>query len=212
MPTPDNPKIYHIVHVNKLASIATDGFLFSDAEMLQRSANGTVIGMNSIKERRLQIPLPGYPDLNVGQCVPFYFCPRSVMLYMMHKRNQELSYTGGQEPIIHLVADLRATAAWAQANNQRWAITLSNAGSFYFEDRIDLTGINDLNWDGINAKYWSDNREAKQSEFLIEQSFPWSLVEHIAVHNKQIFQLATQAISGVSHRPSIQIERTWYYD
>jgi hypothetical protein len=33
MPVPDNPKIYHIVHVDKLASIAADGFLWSDAEL-----------------------------------------------------------------------------------------------------------------------------------------------------------------------------------
>lgn len=36
MPVPANPKIYHIVHVDKLASITADGFLYSDALMLQR--------------------------------------------------------------------------------------------------------------------------------------------------------------------------------
>ncbi len=53
MPAPAQPKIYHIVHVDKLASIATDGCLFSDVVMAQRPANGTVIGMNNIKARRM---------------------------------------------------------------------------------------------------------------------------------------------------------------
>ena len=46
-----------------------------------------------------------------------------------------LAYTGGQEPIVHLEADLHQTVAWAEQNRLRWAFTLSNAGSYYFEDR-----------------------------------------------------------------------------
>lgn len=49
MPPPTNPKIYHIVHVDKLASVVADGYLWSDAELAQRPVVGTVIGMNTIK-------------------------------------------------------------------------------------------------------------------------------------------------------------------
>jgi CxxC-x17-CxxC domain-containing protein len=38
--------------------------------------------MNKIKERRLKLPLSSHFNLFVGDCVPFYFCPRSVMLYV----------------------------------------------------------------------------------------------------------------------------------
>lgn len=58
--------------------------------------------MSSIKQRRLTLSLNSDPDLHVGDCVPFYFCPRSVMLFLIHRRNQELAYQGGQEPIVHL--------------------------------------------------------------------------------------------------------------
>ena len=86
---PAAPKIYHIVHVDRLPSIIADGFLWCDAEVAQRAVTnpgmGTTIGMNSIKERRLtELNLGRHPDLHVGQCVPFYFCPRSVMLYLIH--------------------------------------------------------------------------------------------------------------------------------
>ena len=54
------------------------------------------------------------PGLNVGDCVPFYFCPRSVMLYLIHRANHpELDYRGGQGPIVHLEADLHEAANWA---------------------------------------------------------------------------------------------------
>ncbi len=211
MPPPPNPKIYHIVHVDKLASIAADGFLWSDVELDSKTVAGTVIGMNHIKEARRLRTLPSFPDLHVGECVPFYFGPRSVMLFMMHAKNAELQYNGGQEPIVHLVADLAATVAWANANNQRWAFTLSNAASKYFEDRIDMAQIGDINWEAVNAKYWSSFREAKQAEFLIEQQFPWHLVEEIAVINQLTGQLASQAIAGAVHRPAVQIRPAWYY-
>lgn len=214
MPPPPNPKIYHIVHVDKLASIAADGFLFSDAELAQRPANGTVIGMNNIKARRMnELTLTSHPGLFVGQCVPFYFCPRSVMLYLIYRRNAELAYQGGQTLIVHLVADLNAVVAWAQANDQRWAFTLTNAGSYYFEDRCDLTRLHEINWTAVQTTQWSGSptKEQKQAEFLIEQQFPWHLIEEIAVYNQPIGQQAGQAIANAQHRPTVQIRSGWYY-
>src|SRR6266404_6636268 len=121
MPVPAQPKIYHIVHVDRLASIIVDGSLWSDAVMVLRQGVGTTIGMSNIKARRLnELSLSCYPDLRVGHCTPFYFCPRSVMLYLIYRRNEELAYKGGQEPIVHLEADLHATIAWSQQNDQRW--------------------------------------------------------------------------------------------
>ena len=86
-----------------------------------------------------------------GKRLPFYFCPRSVMLYMMSVRSEQLTYKGGQGPIVHLVADLQATVAWAAANAKRWVFTLSNAGSYYFEDRADLAHLGDINWDAVRC-------------------------------------------------------------
>ncbi len=72
----------------------------------------------------------------VGACVPFYFCPRSVMLYVIWRRNHpQLTYLGGQEPIVHLEANLLEVVDWADRERHRWAFTLSNASSLYAEDR-----------------------------------------------------------------------------
>ena len=54
MAIPANPKIYHIVHVDRLVSIIADGHLWCDAQLLARNATGTTIGMQGIKERRLR--------------------------------------------------------------------------------------------------------------------------------------------------------------
>ena len=126
--------------------------------MAQRAGVGTTIGMSKIKARRLnELNLSCHPGLRIGHCVPFYFCSRSVMLFLIHRRNEEIAYKGGQEPIVHLEADLHAAVAWAQASNRRWAFTLSNAGAHYFEDRSDIAQLSDINWDAVQARQWSGN-------------------------------------------------------
>ncbi len=212
MAVPAQPKIFHICHVDRLASIVAAGGLLSDAAVVQAAAPGTVIGMNHIKERRLQeLRLNSHPGLYVGQCVPFYFCPRSVMLFLIHRQNADLAYKGGQGPIIHLEADLHATVAWANAQPRRWAFTLSNAGSRYFEDRADLARLGDVDWDAVAARNWRGCREAKQAEFLLENSFPWHLVERIGVLSQPIATQVAQTLPVGGHRPPVQILPAWYY-
>lgn len=48
-----NPKIYHIVHVDRLPHIVTAEYLYADASMQMQQGMGTTIGMSSIKTRRL---------------------------------------------------------------------------------------------------------------------------------------------------------------
>lgn len=212
MAVPAQPKIFHICHVDRLASIVAAGGLLSDAAVVQAAVPGTVIGMNHIKQRRLQeLRLNSHPGLYVGQCVPFYFCPRSVMLFLIHRQNADLAYKGGQGPIIHLEADLQATVAWANAQPRRWAFTLSNAGSRYFEDRADLARLGDVDWDAVAARNWSACREAKQAEFLLEHSFPWHLVERIGVLSQPIATQVAQTLPVGGHRPPVQILPAWYY-
>lgn len=139
MLVPQEPKIYHIVHVDRLPSIIADGYLWSDAESQRRGLDGTTIGMGEVKRLRLDMTLDSHQDLRVGDCVPFYFCPRSVMLYVIYRANHsKLAYRGGQGPIIHLEADLHQVVELAETHERRWAITTSNAASSYFDDFKDL--------------------------------------------------------------------------
>ena len=207
-----NLKIYHIVHIDKLQSIINSGGLLSDSEVIRQGLNGTNIGMNSIKQRRLnELTLSTYPDLFVGQCVPFYFCPRSVMLYMMSVNSCNMEYQGGQDNIIHLEADLTSSIAWANANSKRWVFTSSNAGSRYFQDTNNISNLSRLNWNAINARYWNDVVEEKQAEFLCEHSFEWSLIHRIGVSNQTVYQQVLNIINSSYHKPYVEVKNDWYY-
>ena len=210
---PARPKIYHIVHVDRLASIIADGWLWSDAEAQRRDVGGTTIGIAEIKRRRLTNELSSHKGLYVGACVPFYFCPRSIMLYVLFRGSHpELQYEGGQGPIIHLEADLRHTVDWAEASGERWAFTTSNAGSYYIEDYSDLSQLKILDWEAIQARDWAGERKGpKQAEFLLEHSFPWNLVSRIGVRSSWIRDRVWRTLQASCHRPSVEIKPCWYY-
>ena len=218
MPMPAQPKIYHIVHVDRLSSIIKDGHLWCDKKMVERNDSGTIIGMDSIKQRRLTNMLDSHPGLYVGECVPFYFYPRSIMLYVIHRANNpELAYRGGQDPILHLEADLRQAVAWADKNKRRWAFTSSNAGSSYFVDYSDLRQLAKIDWDAVQARWWSGPgieatvQEGKQAEFLIEYSFPWALVERIGTQSDHIYARVRNALHASQHQPVMEVKPDWYY-
>lgn len=211
---PAHPKIYHIVHVDRLPSILADGCLWSDAVMVGRQGTGTTIGMGSIKERRLRLPVPCHPKTHVGDFVPFYFCPRSVMLYVIHCANHpELAYRGGQGPIVHLEADLRRVVTWAEETGRRWAFSLSNAGAVYTQFRSDLGQLDQVNWPAVhNTDFRSaDVKEGKQAEFLVHESFPWPLVERVGVLSQGVAQQVANVMRGKDHNPRVEIRREWYY-
>ena len=212
MPVPEELNIYHIVHLGRLPSIISDNGLLCDAEIAKRPPCGAVIGMNKIKERRLKLPLNSHPDLFVGDCVPFYFCPRSVMLYVIYKANHaELSYRGGQDAIVHLEASLRPTVAWLNQQNRRWAFSTTNAGSRFFEDYSDLALLDRIDWKAVHALNWMDCKERKQAEFLVEHSFPWELISRIGVHSQQLYNQAISALAGTVRRPVVEVRPEWYY-
>ena len=137
------------------------------------------------------------------------------MLYIIHKANHpELTYRGGQGPIVHLEADLRQVVAWADANGRRWAFTTSNAAAAYAEDYSDLGQLDQIDWEAVRAHWWYEPsvKERKRAEFLVEQSFPWELVSRIGALSPDIRDRSLAAMQGAAHRPPVAIKRDWYYD
>lgn len=214
-PVPGQPKIYHITHVDNLPAIVRDRVLLSDATIAARGGPSVMIGMSEIKRRRIEeIMVSCHPETKVGDYVPFYFCPRSVMLYLLYRANhQDLSYLGGQGPILHLEADLHEVAQWADRKGIRWAFSLSNAGSYYVEfcDRLDELDL--INWAAVSEQDFRspDVKEGKQAEFLVHDTFPWELIRRIGVCSADIKARAETALEGATHRPPVEILRHWYY-
>jgi hypothetical protein len=211
---PANPKVYHITHVDNLAAIIGDGGLVSDATMIARGGPATTIGMSTIKRRRLELPVDCHPGDHVGDYVPFYFCPRSIMLFVIHRANHvELAYRGGQDPILHLEGDLRRVVAWANGNGHRWAFSLANAGAVYTPFRRSLDDLDDIDWGAVAATDFrsASVKEGKQAEFLIHGDFPWELVSRIGVRTPAVQAQVLRILGGATHRPPVEVLPGWYY-
>lgn len=212
---PAKPKIYHITHVRNLSQIAQAGRVWSDAARIAQGLDCHIVGMSQIKQRRLdEIEVGCHPGTKVGEYAPFYFCPRSIMLYILHMGNHpDLDYTEGQRPIVHMQADLNATVAWANQHGRRWAFSDRNAGTFYAEFFNDLACLDEVNWTAVAATDFRSLsvKDGKQAEFLLHESFPWELIEKIGVLNDTIVDRVRAALPRVAHRPPVVVEPRWYY-
>jgi hypothetical protein len=212
---PARPKIYHITHIDNLPSIATGVGLVSDAKRLASGLACSLVGMSTIKQRRLsQIAVPCHPGTTVGQYVPFYFCPRSIMLFILHRGNHpEVSYKGGQQPIVHLQADLRTVIQWANANTVRWAFSSGNAGAYVTTFHNHPSQLSAIDWDAVAATDFRDPKvkEGKQAEFLLYERFPWSLIEKIGTLNGTIVTSVKTALGNAGHQPTVAVEPGWYF-
>jgi hypothetical protein len=215
MSTPANPKIFHITHVNNLQQIAQLGGLWSDAERMRQSLQCELVGMSEIKRRRLEeLEVSCHAGTKVGEYVPFYFCPRSIMLFILHKGNHpDINYGGGQEPIVHLQSDLKTIVQWAEKNQIRWAFSDQNAGCFLANFYNRLHDLDQINWNAVQSTDFRNRQiqDGKQAEFLIHQFCPWEFVEKVGVLNTQVAEHVEKAISMARQKPIVRIETGWYY-
>jgi hypothetical protein len=212
---PSGPKIYHITHVSNLTGIANNRGLVSDANRIASKLTCSLVGMSTIKQRRLnEIAVSCYPETTVGQYVPFYFCPRSIMLFILYKgNNPELTYRGGQQPIVHLEADLNSVMNWANENGVHWAFSDGNAGAYitaFYNNPADLIH---LDWSAITSIDFRDSKikEGKQAEFLMFDVFPWTLIEKIGTINNTIATQVQAALANLGHQPVVAVEPSWYF-
>lgn len=214
-PPPTRPKIYHITHVRNLAAIVGEGCLVSDATMIERGGPQQAIGMAKIKHRRVEeLEVTCHPGTNVGDYVPFYFCPRSVMLYVIYCRNHPgLTYCDGQGPIVHLEADLHEAVRWAQEHGLPWCFSLSNAGARYAEFRCRLEELNEIDWNAVGANDFSatEIKERKQAEFLLHERFPFAIVERIGVHSETMRVKVNEVLDDSEFRPAVEVRPLWYF-
>jgi 1,6-anhydro-N-acetylmuramate kinase len=167
----------------------------------------TVIGYTHIKQRRMkQIRVPCCSGRFVGEFVPFYFCPRSPMLFTINKGNTARP-AGCQQTIVHLVSSVQAGIGLGQA----WAVSDGNAGALHTGFASTLDAIKMLDWAAIRATDWRGKTHQKSAEFLVAEFFPWRGIHAIGCHNKDVAKKVEDLVNSQHHRPVVTVEPAWYY-
>ncbi|MGE3320195.1 MAG: DUF4433 domain-containing protein [Candidatus Berkiella sp.] len=200
--------IYHITHLKNLASILQQGCLWSDYRRIQFAFSSENIGYSHIKERRMKHPVVVAEGQTLGHYVPFNFCPRSVMLYVVSRGHD--NYQGGQTEILHLVSSVEMVSQ----HQRPYFFTDIHADLHYAQQYTDLQKLNDLNWRAIRTNSWggdADKKSAKQAEFLVHDFLPWTTIERIIVHNEAVAEQVRATLSTVEHQPTVVVKPDWYY-
>ena len=201
-------QIFHITHIDNLEGIIQAGGLWSDAERISQKLETKLIGYSVIKERRLYREVPVAAKGVLGEYVPFYFCPRSPMLYTIYKGNVE-TYQQGQQNILHLVSSVEKVFQLKSS----WVFTNIHAALGYAEFFDDWNNKNEIDWEVIHSNDWGgkERRSKKQAEFLVHRFFPWICFHKIGVHDMEIRNKVSYILQFSSHKPQISIEDKWYY-
>lgn len=175
---PDPIQIYHFTHLRNLPGIVADG-IHSDATCRREQLTQEEIGSNDIRERRLRLSVGEVgPGGCVGDYVPWYFGPRSPMMFTLGKNNYE--YQQGFDDVVYLVSSvptvIRHGCEWL-ASDRNAALNLAE----FIDAEQDLE--EHISWDVISATYWNnfvDGGDLRAAEFLVHGSVPWEAVELVA--------------------------------
>lgn len=203
-----NRPIYHITHADNIANIAREGRLWCDTQRIARGFANTNIGYTHIKERRMRHPVSVAAGGTLGNYVPFNFCPRSVMLYVVSQGHE--NYREGQQSIVHLVSSIDAI----RATGRTWLFTDRHADLGYANQYDTLDKLGEVDWAVMPLRQWGGDQEVKekrQAEFLVHDWCPWEAIEVIGVIDQAVATRVEAALAGADHRPRVVVHRGWYY-
>lgn len=204
--------IYHITHIDNLESILAEGGLLAYNVMLETQTNYTNIAYENIQDRRARIRVPCGAGGVLHDYVPFYFAPRSPMLYTISQGNVP-NYTQGQAAVIHLVSDVFEI----DVRGLDFVFTDGHAVMEFTTFFDDLYDLDNIDWDVMESRFWFDTNEdndrkrRRQAEFLVRNFLHWELITEIGVMNDTIKTQVENILQNFTHKPSVIVRNNWYY-
>jgi hypothetical protein len=206
-------QLYHITHLRNLHSILELGGLAAHSRLNQQGISPLDISYEQIQDRRATKRVPGSAGGVLHDYVPFYFAPRSPMLYAIQRGNLP-SCPEGQTAIVHLVT----TAETIQTANLAFTFTDGHAIMDYSDFYEDFASLNTaIDWKVMRSKYWNDtdddpNRKCRrQAEFLVHGFVPWQTIIQIGVISQEMRKQTCQVLQIFGQSPSVSVYPSWYY-
>ena len=205
--------IYRITRYKNLEGILIRGGIYATNFQPDDGIEYYPIHHVGIQNLRSDTLVPCGPGGCIHDYVPFYFGPRSPMLYAIHKNNVA-GYTGGQQPIIYICAYVE------NVNKQGLEFVFTDGHAImthltHFYDNLD--DLKKLDWDVIRGKYWFDNEQnpdrcrRRQAEFLVYKFLPLESIFGIVVIDKRMKNKVDSTLVKHNISMPIVVNRTWYY-
>ncbi len=202
---------YHITHVDNLASIVESGGLDCDNACAQAGRVPVSIAYASLKKQRAETAVQVAAGGTLADYVPFYYAPRSPMLYTIWRGNVT-EYEGSQEEIVHLVCEVESLAVPG-----RFVIVNRHPITALAEQFDDLAALEGLDWSVMKATMWrdtdadGDRKFRRQAEFLVHRRVPIEAIRIVAAMTETIAQRAAKVLATLPNPPPVIVRRGWYY-
>jgi hypothetical protein len=222
-PHPEPTPIFHITPIDNLASIARAGAFFSRSRVAQQGLVTGNIAYQHIQGRRAVRRIPIAPGGTLHDYVPFYFAPRSPMLYTINNGNvPDCNFR--QDDIVHLVAHAQAILV----GGHRFVFSDIHAALDYARFFDDLAQLTEVDWriffepprmEGY-CKYWHNRHdtshhvrrlETRQAEFPVHQGLPIAAVFEIGVRTAEGAARVRAALAGTKWNPPVRVVPGWYF-
>jgi hypothetical protein len=200
--------LYRITHIENLPGLLARGCDCSANLAKAENITKRTISHKDIMDKREQAVIRVPPGGVVADYVPFYFGPKSPMLYAI-KQGKVEGYQG-QKEIVYLVTTAEAVAA----QNLPFMFTDGHGIISYVNHYNRLEDLPKLFWDVINAPYWNnfiDGRCRRQAEFMVKDRVPLELVQGIGVMDEEMRQRVETLVAASAFRPLISVHREWYF-
>lgn len=205
-------RIYHITHYTNLPRILEAGGLLCDREGADKCL--VSIAYDDIKQRRKRTDVPCGPGGTVADYVPFYFAPRSPMLYAIHKGFVS-HYTVGQREIVYIVSSVQAV----QQRGLPFVFTDGHPVVRITRFFNTLDDLSQVDWQVMRSRTWyntdadPDRKRRRQAEFLVYRFFPWEAVQMVCVLDVAMRQVVLTYLQGCAKQsaPPVYLRSSWYY-
>ena len=205
-------KIYHITDAGNLESILQQGGLYSTNALMGQGADYTSIAYEGIQDRRAVFPVPCGPGGVLHDYIPFYFGPRSPMLYTINRGNVS-SCPNGQKTIVHLVS----TAEAVNEAGLQFVFTDGHGIVAWSNYDDGLGDLDQIDWPLMEATYWydkiedMDRKRRRQAEFLVHNLMPWFLIDEVVVLSSAVEQQVSNLLESAEQTTLVRTDRSWYY-
>lgn len=204
--------IYHITHVKNLPRIVAEGGLWCDSRVAKKGLATQSVAHQHIKERRARKVVTCGPGGVVADYVPFYFAPRSPMLYAIHS-NAVVGYDGGQDGVVHLVSSVEKIVE----AELEYVFTDGHAEMALSKFFADVGDLDKVDWKVMPLTWWNDTREdpdrkrRRQAEFLVREFVPFECFTTVGVSSAAAQKITQDAFADLDDGPTVLVKSGWYY-
>jgi hypothetical protein len=203
------PAIYHFTDIENLQAILSAGELRSHAA----AACVVDIADETIKSRRARTEVPCGPRGMICDYVPFYFAPRSPMLFSIKSGNVD-GVSSEQTRLVYVVSSTEVVLG----AGLRHVFTDGNAAAAFTSFHTDLARLAAIvDWPLLRARYWSntpedsDRRRRRGAELLIHEALPLGLVSEFGVYDLGVRTRVAQAVDDAGSDIPVRVRRDWYF-